>query len=219
MRITKLQSLLQCVSLLSCSLYSAFGFSPSFGKCPVYVKSSSLMSSSSTYEVEKELLGKIQEGIQEAGYGEEWEKSIHLLNEFTTMDAVEAELLLSKALEWRAWAMAPSPTMRKYIKTTEPNSETLKKSLEWLTTSGPLKLSTEELGASVSAHPQAFLLDPASQFEKVRNSAPEKYSSTESLVSLLKDTPSSFQNTYNCATADEGCAGNCGSCWVTYSKK
>jgi hypothetical protein len=167
---------------------------------------------------ESELLEKIREGVSEAGFEEAWKGSVDEITSFVGIDVEHAEMCLAQALEWKAWAMAPSPTFRKYIKTKEPIVRELKDNLSWMV-GKPLQLEIELLKQGILQFPGVYLVDSQVSFEKAISCAPIEYKSIECFRNQLAADLSILKNTYNCDTAEEGCAGNCGSCWVTYGNK
>jgi hypothetical protein len=162
-----------------------------------------------------DILQKVREGLVAAGYISEWNECAKIISDLIEVDTEKAELCLAKALEWRAWAIAPSETFRNYVKTKAPDAAKLRDSLSWLSTE-PIGIPIAILKMAISTYPEVYLVDPKARYETSLSCAPMEYSTPAQFHILLHMDPSALKNTYNCATADQGCASNCGNCWVTY---
>lgn len=163
-----------------------------------------------------EYLPTIREEISE--HLDEWDKCVDLIVEATQqgMSREEAELRLAEATRWKAWAIVTSEMARKYLKTVLPTADALTESLEWLQSeSGPLKLSPEQLQLAFRDYSETYLQGPAQNYKKALNVAPREWRDhPEDFNQLVRDQPRAMSLTYNCL--DDGCAANCGSCWVTF---
>ena len=174
-------------------------------------------------KTDEELLPVVRDGVKEKGAESEWDECVDILveelafAEGDSSESVRAEIVLSKALEWRGWAIVTSPTMRRYMKPKLPDSQQLRRSLDWLR-GGPLLLSDVSLLTSaIEASPKAYLVDPETTYAKALSAAPDPYRDPTAFRMLLLDDPTALGNTYNCA--DDGCNSECGNCWVSYEIK
>lgn len=166
-------------------------------------------------KTDEELLPIVREGLEDKSWTDDWDTCVKILQEsFTDISSEESEIILSKALGWRGWAIVSSPMMRKYVKPKQPNPTQLTEAINWLQ-SEPLSLSTDVLLEAIRTSPEAYLLEPQTSFTKSLKSVPTQLASDEeTYIQLLNKDPSVLENTYNCV--DEGCASNCGNCWVSY---
>lgn len=164
-----------------------------------------------------DIIPAVREGVAEAGNQEHWSESIAVLAESAIMDDEEAELILADGLNWKAWAKA-SPMMRKYAKPVQPDAENLKLALQWLK-DGPLGLDQDQLQNAVRNHPKIYLVSPEDKYQKAIAAAPDKYKELAAFRDLLLNDPSVLECYYNCDVADEGCASECGNCWVAYERR
>lgn len=162
-----------------------------------------------------EIIPAVREGVAEAGNQEPWEESVALLVKSAGMESEEAELILADGLNWQAWAKA-SPMMRKYAKPVQPDAEKLKDALQWLN-EGPLELDQAQLQNAVRDFPKVYLTTPEDKYEKALAASPDKDPSA--FRELLLNDPSVLDCYYNCDDADEGCASECGNCWVAYKRR
>lgn len=186
----------------------------------------------STTSNDLELLSSIREGLDEAGYTDEWDKSVQYLSNFLSeinnvedqaekINNEKAEMCLSDALGWKAWAKVTGIAKR-FQKTQEPSLESLQKALDWLNDEDcPLQSSDgfdrneyeKFLYQAIIDYPKIYLVEPDVQYKKVMGVAPRKF--RESLPEYIMKDPNVLQVTFNCE--DEGCQSECGSCWVTYA--
>lgn len=172
--------------------------------------------SSSTTPADIDLLPEIREEIIEReGHLQDWEDSIAILSKLFDNKEEEAELYLSDAFRWKAWASA-SDMMRKYQRPVLPNAQILQEGINWLR-DGPLEMNDESIRNNIQQYPGIYLREPNVMYKKVRGSAPRKYRDDTVLKYLIDNDPNILQVTYNCG--DEGCQSECGSCWVTYENR
>lgn len=169
--------------------------------------------SSSSTEMEG-LLPVIRTAVAEAGGEEAWKESTQVISELFECEE-EAELCLATAFNWRAWAKA-SDTMKRYQKTRLPDATKIQEALTWLK-EGPLELNGNQLRNSIRDYPNIYLVEPMTFYRKTMGSAPRKYRDPSILKELITDDPNVLQVTYNCD--GEGCASECGSCWVSYENR
>lgn len=172
----------------------------------------------SAVKTDEELLPAIRTAVAEAGGKDAWNESSQHLSEFTSgkISIEQAEVCLSKAYKWRAFAVVKSALARKYIETEVPNVSKLQESLSWLTTE-PLSLDEDRLCAAIIEHPEAYLLQPQETYQTALACAPAKYKDPVDFKARLLEDASVLTCTYNCA--DDGCASECGNCWVSYEMR
>jgi len=163
-----------------------------------------------------DLLPEIRQGLLEAGAAVAWEDTVAVLSDVAGMKSEEAELALAKALEWRAWAICSSAMMRKYMKPKMPDAEAVRGALTWLS-DGPLALDGDAIRDAVLNHPEAYLVDPEKAYGMALACAPDKYKDPSDFRARLLDDSSVLGCTYNCA--EDGCASECGNCWVSYGMR
>ena len=175
--------------------------------------------SSNTINADFDILPEIRSAVYENENGEnQWKESIQMIQSEIHDDSIdeeELELQLATAFRWKAYVKA-SKTMRKYQNPKIPDPMKIQEALVWLQT-GPLELTKEQLWKNIQNHPQTYLLDPQSSFQKAMGSAPKKYRDPTILTKLIEEDPSVLQVSYNCA--DDGCASECGNCWVAYGNR
>ena len=167
-------------------------------------------------KTDEELLPIVREGITELSLMDDWTACIDILTTNLDLPKEESEIILSKALGWRGWAVVTSPTMRKYMKPKHPNPKQLTDSLEWLQQQ-PLSLEKAFIVDAIRTCPDVYLIEPSQSYLKSIQCAPTEYISPsvqETYHTSLQKDPSILQNTYNCV--ETGCASNCGNCWVSY---
>lgn len=162
-----------------------------------------------------ELLPVIREGVAEMGGEESWKESVATLSSRIEIDLEEAELLLADAKKWKGWATA-GKIAKRYIKPEIPDVNELNELLDWLTESGPLQLDQEQLRTSIQELPKVYLADPQNTYKKTLKAAPKDYKDPSVLKEMILKDPSVLQYTYNCDEED-GCASECGNCWVSYA--
>lgn len=144
----------------------------------------------------------------------QWDSCVEVVAGATGMESEEAELRLAEATRWKAWAVVKSELARKYIKTVIPSVEEITESFTWLQ-SEPLLLNQEQLEVAVRDYAEIYLRTPAANFRKAKNVAPRKFrQNPDDFCQLVRNRPRALGLTYNCA--DDGCASECGSCWVTF---
>lgn len=158
-----------------------------------------------------EFLPAIREGVAEAGSEEAWTLSAVAISDAAGIDLEEAELHLANALKWNSWAQCTSAMMRKYQNPEIPDPDKVREALLWLT-EGPLLLNQDQLRIAVRDSPKAYLSGPAPRYAAALASAPASFK--ESFNELILEEPSVIDRTYNCG--DDGCASECGNCWVAY---
>mmetsp|Transcript_15638 Transcript_15638/g.45123 ORF Transcript_15638/g.45123 Transcript_15638/m.45123 type:complete len:220 (-) Transcript_15638:336-995(-) len=164
-----------------------------------------------------EIIPAVREGVAEAGNAEPWEESIAVLAEKAALDEEEAEMVLADGLNWKAWAKA-SPTMRRYARPMQPDAAKLEEALRWLN-EGPLELDQERLQGALRGSPKVYLVSPEEKYHKAMAAAPEKYKAPSAFREALLADPSVLDCYYNCDEADEGCASECGNCWVAFERR
>jgi hypothetical protein len=174
-------------------------------------------SSTSQFDLDIAVLETIRKGVEEKGWWVQWQECVETLMTKAQLSSEQAEVTLAKTFDWLAWAKCDSPLMRKWLQPKEPDGTKLEKSLDWLT-SGPLSMSTDQMQKALLQCPAIYLLEPAISFEKALQCAPAEFSTMEAFQAECLTFSSALQNTYNCANGDDGCASNCGNCWVTYLK-
>ena len=147
---------------------------------------------------------------------EQWEECVSLILTKTGLDDKDVvEMAYATALNWKGWAMS-SEGMRKFIpKPYGPDVEKLEAALAWLN-GEPLSLSSDQLSFAIQEYPRTYLVDPKASYDKSLSVAPDDYQDRTAFTELVRQDLKALGNTYNCA--DGGCASECGSCWVTYSK-
>jgi hypothetical protein len=163
-----------------------------------------------------DLLPTIRDGVAEMYDADEWDRSVSFLVEETKIEDAEAlEMALATALNWKGWAMS-SEGMRKFIpKPYAPDASKLESALGWLK-GAPLSMSQEQIGTAIQELPRVYLADPESMYAKSLSVAPKEFQDPEAFTALVLEDFRALGNTYNCA--DDGCASECGNCWVTYKK-
>lgn len=170
--------------------------------------------SSSTPE---EILSTVRQALAEEGsHLEDWDASVDFLASFLETDnPQDAALCLATATSWKSWAIA-GKFARKYIQTVTPTPELLQHAVTWLE-EGPLALESSLIHEYIRQHPHIYLMEPDVLYKKALGAAPRKYRDPAVFRECILRDPTVLQVTYNCE--DEGCAANCGSCWVTYSNR
>lgn len=172
------------------------------------------LSSVSTTVVSDEILAKIRQGLDDAGGLEDWKAAIDKLCATMNIEAGEAELLLAKAHQWKAWASTRSDLMRKYITPTIPDVEKMERALLWLSsTDGPLEFTKEQLLHSIRQQPNLYLTTPEETYKQALKVAPAEYKDSSVFRKLILERPEAIQFTFNCE--ETGCQSECGSCWNT----
>jgi hypothetical protein len=197
---------------------------------PLLLKQSSLRTNGSTHEISvkslftsvgrprsliaatnDDFLPAVREAVLEAGGETAWKESTEALSKF--FDTEEAELYLADAFGWKGWAKA-SDTTKKYQRPKLPDAVKIIEALEWLR-EGPLELNEEQMQSSIAKYPKTYLDSPSDSYRKAMGTAPRKY--RNHLKELIREDPTVLQVTYNCD--GEGCASECGSCWVSYESR
>jgi hypothetical protein len=165
-------------------------------------------------QTDHDYLDKVREGVDEAGWLDDWNAAAGTLAESISCTTEEAEAALAVGCNWKSWAVTTSSIARKYIKTVKPDVKTITNSLTWLR-EGPLALTDEQvLRRAVLEHPKAYLTDPAATYGRALSVAPERYCDPAAFRQALLEDPSVLQCTHNCV--DSGCSSECGNCWVSY---
>jgi len=195
-----------------------------------------LASSTSTNNA-ADILPTIRQGIEDQ-LGEErldqWNDSVAVLTDqiATTMKNMkdsarttvkeEAELLLADAGGWKGWAMA-GERARKYMNPQVLTAKQLEHIWDWLTNpkTGPLGLDHDTCLEYIRNHPKIYLSSELeSNYQAALAAAPFPPSDAATILKdMILEDPSILQYTYNCGVEDDGCASECGNCWVTYSKR
>lgn len=161
-----------------------------------------------------DILPTVREGVAEAGGADEWEKSVAVLAEAMEIDdGEEVERLLAEALGWRAWAAA-SDKFRKFQRPVVPDASKVDEAIAWLK-DGPLQLDQEQLVTAIKTSPKVYLQGPDVAYRKAKGAAPRKFA--EIFNELVLQDPSVMECYHNCA--DDGCASECGNCWVSYEMR
>jgi hypothetical protein len=157
----------------------------------------------------------IREAVVLAGGEAAWEESVQSLAESVSIMGTTkvTEQCLADAFGWKAWAKASERT-RKFHRPKIPDPEKLKDALAWLR-EGPLALNDEQLKVSILKSPKTYLDAPDESFRKALGTAPRKY--RDNLIELIRLDPTVLEVTYNCD--GEGCASECGRCWVSYENR
>ena len=160
-----------------------------------------------------DILPTVREGVADAGGTAEWNASVEMLqNAMTEVDVEEAETILANALGWRSWAVV-SEKMRRFQRPITPDSEKLATALKWLS-DGPLAMDKTQTVAAIKASPKVYLIDPEGTYKKAISAAPKDFKDEDTFKALCLEDPSVMECTYNCE--DDGCASECGNCWVSY---
>ena len=159
-------------------------------------------------------LGLIREAVMEAGGEQAWKESTQVLSSLFELEE-DAELCLADAFGWKGWAKA-SGMMKRYQNPVLPDAAKVQEALVWLK-EGPLELNEDQMRSSIRDYPKIYLVEPNEFYRKTMGSAPRKYRDAFILKELIKDDPNVLQVTYNCD--GEGCASECGSCWVSYANR
>ena len=168
-------------------------------------------------KTDEELLPAVREGVAEKDALDEWNSCVEFLAGDIGVDHLQAEILLAAALEWRGWARVTSALARKYMKPKTPDLQQLQTALSWLR-EGPLALTDSAiLKEAIEKSPTAYLVDPAAAYAEALDTAPAKYKDADAFQALLMEDPSVLECSYNCV--DDGCASECGNCWVSYEIK
>jgi hypothetical protein len=167
-----------------------------------------------------DLVESIREGLQEKGWMEQWDESVKFLSAELDSDADEAEACLADATGWKGWTMCSSPIMRKYMPEPQmPNLATLEDILSWLR-DGPLSLREhpDALREAILTYPKVYLSGSVGKNWKLAlQTAPPEYKDPDDFQAKLLADPSILQCTFDCS--EEGCASECGNCWVSYANK
>lgn len=182
---------------------------------PETTQSSSTSSSSITTNDDDAIVTMIREAVFLAGGEAAWEESAQFLAESVSMLGTKqvTEQCLADAFGWKAWAKASERT-KKFHRPKVPDPEKLKDALAWLR-DGPLALNDEQVKTSILKAPKTYLDAPNESFRKSLGTAPRKY--RDNLIELIRLDPSVLEVTYNCD--GEGCASECGRCWVSYENR
>jgi hypothetical protein len=177
-----------------------------------------ILSASSSSANTLDYLETVREGMAEMGFDvEEWESCGILLAEKTGLSLEESQDVLAKAWSWKSWAVTTSKIARKYIKPKEPSVSIVEGALSWLE-GEPLNLSTQqEFTRAVRSDPVAYLVDPATSYQKALQAAPPEYKDVNAFHALLADKPEALKNYANCK--EDGCNSECGNCWVSFKLK
>jgi hypothetical protein len=165
-----------------------------------------------------QLLDVVREGI--VGTGENldaWEESITELSSEMSINVEEAEHCLADALGWKSWAKA-SKSFRRYQKPKQPDANKLHEALVWLR-EGPLQLNDNQLRSVIQDKPKVYLMAPEETYKTVLRNAPTEYKDPSVLNAMILNDPLVMECTYNCNVGEDGCASECGNCWVTYGKR
>jgi hypothetical protein len=161
-----------------------------------------------------DFLPAVREAVLEAGGEAAWKESTEALSSSLFNNNIEeAELCLADAFGWKAWVKASSMTKR-FQRTKMPDAVKIIEALEWLR-EGPLELNEEQMQSSIKKYPKTYLDAPNESYRKALGTAPRKY--RDHLKELVRQDPDVLQVTYNCD--GEGCASECGSCWVSYENR
>jgi hypothetical protein len=159
-----------------------------------------------------EILPAVREAVNlEAGGEAAWKESAQALSKL--FDIEEAELYLAVAFGWRGWVKSAEMTKR-YHSPVLPDAVKICEALEWLR-AGPLELNEEQMKSNIAKYPKTYLDAPNESYRKAMGTAPRKF--RDHLKELVHQDASVLQVTYNCD--GEGCASECGSCWVTYENR
>jgi hypothetical protein len=181
------------------------------------VRSSRLTTLSALLD-DDQLRDVVREGIAHAsGDLDAWEESIAELSSSVSINVEEAENCLAEALGWKSWAKA-SKSFRRYQKPKQPDATKLREALVWLR-EGPLQLNADQLRSVIKVKPKVYLMAPEETYKAVLKNAPKEYKDPSALNALILDNPLVIECTYNCDIGEDGCASECGNCWVTYGKK
>lgn len=168
-------------------------------------------------KTDEDLLPTVREGIAEQDSTVEWNQCVALLEQELGISSSQAEIYLAAALEWRGWARVTSALARKYMKPKLPNRQQLQTALNWLR-QGPLALTDGAvLLDAIEKSPAAYLVNPEAAYGEALETAPNKYQNADAFKALVLDDPSVLECSYNCV--DDGCASECGNCWVSYEIK
>jgi hypothetical protein len=178
------------------------------------VPRSSLAAASISSNPNDDLLPIIREAVMEAGGEQAWKESTQILSGIFELEE-DAELCLATAFGWKGWAKA-SDMMKRYQDPVLPDAAKVQEALVWLK-EGPLELNEGEVLSSIRDYPKIYLVEPNEFYRKTMGSAPRKYRDPFILKELIKDDPNVMQVTFNCD--GEGCASECGSCWVSYANR
>ena len=181
-------------------------FHPSLA--PSHISATSALASSPA-----DILPTVREGVAEAGGADEWEKSVAVLSEAMEIDDGEAESILAEALGWRAWAAA-SQKFRRFQRPVAPDAAKVDEAIAWLK-DGPLQLDQDQLVTAIKTSPKVYLQGPDVTYRKAKGAAPRKFA--EMFDELVLKDPSVMECYHNCA--DDGCASECGNCWVSYEMR
>jgi hypothetical protein len=160
------------------------------------------------------LLPIIREAVAEAGGEDAWKESTQILSGMFELEE-DAEWCLATAFQWQAWAKA-ADMVKRYQNPVVPDATKVQEALAWLQ-EGPLALTEEQMKTYIREYPQIYLVAPMESYRKVVGVAPRKYRDKAVLKELIQDNPNILQLTYNCD--GEGCASECGSCWVSYENR
>jgi len=178
-----------------------------------------LKSTSTETDLDIDLLTEVRSEIFSRDGGEDaWtETTSYLTNDVfdSSLSQEEVELLLATTFRWKAYVKASS-IMKKYQYPTLPDPAKIKQGVEWLK-EGLLEMSMEQICKNIQSLPHTYLKDPEGSYKKALGSAPKKYRDASTLKALIEHDPAVLGITVNCA--DEGCASECGSCWVAYGNR
>ena len=193
----------------------------------------SLSSSSSITERDQETLSLVRQAIDESQGADAWQQAIAFLapyylivslsddaNASSNQAAAAAELCLADAFGWKRWVLS-SATLRKYqTQPVVPTVDSLQQTMDWLR-QGPLGLAKDAplLQTCLFQHAALYLKDPQTLYRRAIQSAPRAYRDADAFRTLVAQDPTVLDVFYNCGDEDDGCASNCGNCWVTYQRK
>ncbi|GKY91345.1 hypothetical protein MPSEU_000106700 [Mayamaea pseudoterrestris] len=213
------------------------------GRCFTTLASSSSSSSSSPSSTlltdrEQETLTLVRRVVEEEIGIDAWNEAVSCLATFlqspiqpdaaaTTDDADsvstthdQAAWCLAEAFGWKKWVLSSS-TLRKYqTQPIVPSVESLEETMDWLL-QGPLQLQKDPalLQTCLLKYPALYIKDPQTLYRRAIQSAPRAYRDAAAFRTLLRQDPSVLDVFYNCGDEDDGCASNCGNCWVTYQRR
>lgn len=205
-------------SLLACcfaplALNQNLAYDATDNSLPRLIRRSQSLAALSSSPDDDNLLPVIREAVSKAGGDDCWRESLQVLSNVIEEDNDSTELHLAAAFGWKDWAQAPEKL--KQLKDKDlPNPAKVQEALTWLT-KGPLELSSQQILRSIQGYPKLYLVDPKELYRQVNGVAPRKH--REELKELIQADPNALQVTYNCD--GEGCAAQCGSCWVTYANR
>ncbi|CAK9099701.1 unnamed protein product [Durusdinium trenchii] len=164
-----------------------------------------VQASSGTTFATSPVVPAIREALKEGGCLNQWFDSATAVANACGLQTDEAETILAKGFGWSTWLAVNRAA---YLKPENPDSAKISEGLDYFT-SGPLKLTKEELRYVLQESPKA-LNRPAAAYQDALATAPEEFQSPEAFRELLLRCPMVLELSFNCG---HSCAAACARCW------